>query len=543
MKRQRDERETRPNNTKGVKEKGKRHTVNKRKNVKSEGYAPKHDIDKEEKLNDPNWYFTDKALMDQATQMSFSEIVGAGNPGMADNETPTIMELDVIPSPGVAVSGSNRVTGFNMAMQRFYAQLSAITGRTSTYAPQDVGILLLALGEILSMVSHIRRAFGTVNASSYRNRAVPKALIHAMGFDYDDLVANLSNYVTEFNAIITNAQKIPFPINIAYLAKCNDMYNAVYMDEEVSTAQLYLIRPHSTWVLDETSLPTGSMLDTYPLPVGGAYQTMGAWISTLNTMVTALLTSSSLNVIYADILNMANKEKVPLFTIPYLEMGYVASPVFNEGILEQLHNAVIVYATTSAAKQSTLGITDGTPDNDVQSDPNNNSILYNPYIEITGEEWGWGKIANHPYPDAIVDFFDDNPSVERRCEASRFIVMLDHTKMKNVGTDFAAPLATASDHFILGAFVYSDDSLTPVGNIPTNNAYGTGTGSSIPPVWQLATNFKHSPVLRRRYHNGSSPYNITQNRTVGEVNFFTKITSDRLTRVNSLIAQALYSVR
>lgn len=499
-------------------------------------------------LNDPNWYFSNPELMDQASMMSIDALLGVSD-GPEQTTVPTILSLHMCPSPGISVNG-DITAGINMAAQRMYAQLSSITGRTSAYAPQDIATLLLALGEVLSLISHIRRTFGVVNIYNQRNRAVPKQLVAAMGVDFDDLVANLANYRVLVNTQITRANKIPFPVNIAYLAKCNDMYNNIYMDEESSTAQLYVFRPEMTWVLNETADSKGSKLDTVEITgtVGFQMKPLSTWISVLQSQLDALLNSSTLNVIYADILNMANRENVPLVAIPIIETGYVVAPVYNEGILEQIHNMTVTGELSFTTQTIPTGYT---PSNDVLPTASKNAITYNPMFRAVNTMANNAAIAFKALgaPKILVDFFDDKPSTERRVESTRLITALDYASYDDSSKLLGA--ISLPDHFCTRARIFAAD-WEKYSDRMWQDSYVLGNSSvslGFYGVYLMLTQFKHAPAITFYFPDSlSNPTAWRANydgfpKRMGELNYYTVLSQNKIERINRLIAMSLFELR
>lgn len=226
--------------------------------------------------NDPNWYFLDRNVADQASSFSFDEYLGIYSnfhyqqaKGTVLNKRNIVIDVPAIcaiacnPCPG---DTSQVQTGINVASLKNYSTLSSMNAKTTQYAPQDLTTLTLALGEVVSVLEHMRRAFGVAFLMNQRNRAVPRKLLEMMGFEPEDFLTNLAGHRLAFNSLITAFNKIPFVDNVSYTFKCADMYQKVYADSDSTMAQIVFMRPYSTWTLDETASDQGSVLATTPLP-------------------------------------------------------------------------------------------------------------------------------------------------------------------------------------------------------------------------------------------------------------------------------------
>lgn len=156
-------------------------------------------LDSTNRDNDPNWYFLNSDVARQVAAISFDQYLGVTStvPGSyvdaSDNDqeidyklnVPSILVLGINPSPGIADTSTE---GINLAMLKLYSTLSSQNAKTTAYAPQDLAILMLQLGEVISIMEHMRRAFGIAFTYSHRNRTLPKQILSAMGFDPDDFL-------------------------------------------------------------------------------------------------------------------------------------------------------------------------------------------------------------------------------------------------------------------------------------------------------------------------------------------------------------------
>lgn len=279
----------------------------------------------ENRDNNPNWYFTDAKLADQVSQLSFQQLAGFPLEIFGKEfDVPNIVRILFNPCPGVTPakdfnnSAFNRTSGLNLAGFRIFSKLSAYTGRIATYGPQDISTMLLAMGEVISCVEFLRRAFGIAFTINMRNRDYPRTILDfGMLIDSDDLFKYFSDYRTRFNSLITMINQLPIPKNIAYFDKCASMYEHVYLDAPSSMAQSLITVPFTTWVLDETSYSGGTVLKTTAWAADAAQnmyytiaapRTMGDYLDIVDLMVGNLLNSSNLQVVYTDLLNLAVKQ-------------------------------------------------------------------------------------------------------------------------------------------------------------------------------------------------------------------------------------------
>lgn len=266
-------------NGKNAKGRGKaRYTRKPSKRNNSNANSDSANLDATNRDNDPNWYYLNAEIANQASSFSFDQFLGVNTPlnaltksGVSSSHQvplPSIMTIELNPCPGNTLSIQ---TGINMAALKMYTVLSSNNAKTTNYAPQDLTMLMLSLGEVISVMEHIRRTFGVAFTYNQRNRSMPKLLIQSMGFTPDDFLGNMAQHRLQFNSWVTAINKIPFLSNIAYFYKCADLYQKVYTDSESAMAQLYVFKPYSTWILNETYDDNGSGLETKLLPAKGKW--------------------------------------------------------------------------------------------------------------------------------------------------------------------------------------------------------------------------------------------------------------------------------
>lgn len=497
-------------------------------------------LDSTDRDNDPNWYFTNPDIARQVSSISFSQYLGVDTKVRAyvnnDDGTsqtlklnvPSIMVLNANPSPGISVSSA---TGTSLAMRKLYSLLSSQNAKTTAYAPQDLGMLMLQLGEVISVMEHIRRAFGVAFTYSQRNRTLPRELLSAMGFNPDDFLANLANHRIEFNTFVTSINRIPFLSNVSYYYKCADMYQRVYTDSTSEMAQVILMRPYSTWILDEAYNDKGSGLRTTNLPA--AFATTGNdwvdWVDVLNKMINALFSSATFNYIYSDVLNFANKSGTKLFFLDYLLEGYTVIPEYNENFLLQVHNCTL---TGVPYKPTTGGISDL---NDVTSDVDRNILKYSPMFKVPNS-------AIKCMVPTVVDFNMPDPKTEDIIEATRFVSVMGTSTFHDTDTNKTRLryAVTLPDHYIVELVVHANG----VNVSGTTLQCSTGTTAKDRKWFRDFTSrlsvFDWAPVVYG--FDAEDTTNLTL-YTYGDLNYYVDLGPSWFDKVNDLTYLALFELR
>lgn len=508
----------------------KRTTRNKRydrKTGKDKTYRDQNQeiLDSTGRDNDPNWYFLDRNIADQASSFSFDQFLGLKFPIKHFNTygleitsymyTPTIMSYQVAPAPGDTKSIQ---TGINIAGLKMYSQLSSQNAKTTNYAPQDLTMLILAMGELVSIIEHMRRAFGVAFTYNQRNRSMPVRLLEHMGFGGEDFLDSLADKRLAFNSVISSFNRIPFLDNIAYIFKCADMYQGVYTDSTSTMAQVHFMRPGLTWILDETGSEEGSVLKTIDV---SEYNTYEQWLTLARNMITALLSSSTLNYIYSDVLNYSSKFGAKLLYLDYLMETYVVVPTYNRNFNMQMHNATLV------GKPLETPGADFTNFNDVMPDVDTNRIVYNPEFSAATVQ------------TPVINLDVDSASVVDRIEFTRYTAVIGETVSDTEPKVYNHPALALPDHYIIGLKFdkWADEEVSLTNNHVHIDASTTALALS---NYLRMVQFDWAPML---YLTGIGEYGVQSNMVYGDLNYYTTLPKEWFQRVNDLTFQALFALR
>lgn len=508
-------------------------------NRRSEGLIPMKNGDR-----NPNWYFTDKAMAEQVTQLSFQNL--AGYPITVDGkqfDVPNVVTIFMNPSPGVIKSADygstliNKTNGVNLSGFRTFSELAAYTGRSAIYGPQDISTMILGLGEIISIMEVIRRAFGVAFTMNMRNRSYPRTILEAMRIDPDDLFTNFSDYRTRYNTLITMFNQIPIPADVAYFDKCLRIYQELYLDSDSAMAQTLIPMPWSTWVLDEQSYSGGTILATEPVccqtnktSVLSTIQPLSYFLNIADKMIGAMLNSSTLNVVYTDLLNLASKKNVTFLKLDYLAEGYCVVPRFSQEFMLQMHNSTLVGPPACGVLLTNPHVT---PFNDVYPNANTNTLYYNPGF------WPFAEKFPRTGREVIVDMLTDSPDLVDRIEVLRYTSIAASNEFVHNVVRYVCD-ATTPDHYVVGVHFW-----TPSLELNPSDFYNmTNIEES---VWKrlssLVSNIDWAPRFYEVHLDAAGPNSYYTGNYTGDVNFYTVVSEEWLRKVNQFIALDLYRLR
>lgn len=484
--------------------------------------------------NTAEMYFSDLSLADQTTRFSFNQFLG-------DRETldvfgsyppSTVLSLAINPSPGLTTGEDD--AGINIAGRRTYTKLSAGNAKTTNYAPQDVTTLLLAVGEIISMIEVAKRAFRVVYTYDVRNKSIPRGIIRAMGFDPEMLDdGKVGPLRIDLNVAINSFNQIPIMKNVSYLRKCAEVYANYYSDSESRMSQYYVFTPYSTWVLDETGSPQGSILKTTPVLLGtsAGMQKMSDFIATIKQMIRAITDSSTFGFIYADILRLVPDGEQ--YKVSLLMENEVLLPVYDPMKLLQIHNST----STGVPFGKAHNAGSMTTENDVYPSVDNNSIEYLP--SFAGGDKMWFPQTG---TEVIVDFPHSmgDPDVDQRVDITRYQSIIDINEDNSTNLKWS----TLPDHYVVAYYTFFNGEFrrsfgSRIVHLPPEP--NTKTSVILEVVADLQK-FDYHPFIRCEYTNTTDPSETTS-VVFGDIDFFTTVDVAYLSRINDLCYQGLMEFR
>jgi hypothetical protein len=388
--------------------------------------------------NNPLYFIPSEqaGLLESLTGFSFPQVMGEsrkitsskyGVGGQIDIQLPTASRIRVSPTIGpIPAEGGAALNAapINVAGTSTFVALSSFNNKQTLYAPQDVQLLVLSVGQLYAIEEFIRRAFKFSFIINSNNLAVPRTYYTAMGIDFDDYRQNLANYRDQFNVLITKINSIRFMYNIPYLKKCYEIYQGSYKDSLTNLYGMHFVVPATTWQLNDIKNEQGGGLDTVQVVPANGVRLLSEYLTILENMISAVRTSSTFNVIYSDILALYERAGFETLEIPLFFPGEQTIEEYNPMFNIMLRHATITGSNAAEpdpeapAKYQTTG-------NDVVSDPDNNALYM---------QYAFKQNTDYLAYDRIVNFFETNsPDAATRFEMTRWMVIGNALKSETSG--------------------------------------------------------------------------------------------------------------
>lgn len=311
------------------------------------------------KANDPMWYAQNPSLLRDAASFPYGWPVGnrltldAG--AIIDaGSIPGVMAFYVSPAIGQATTENSPV---NMAMRNVYAYVRHANSGHTNYDAPDLMLYLLAMDSVYSYHSFLKRVYGLARAYTPINRYYPKAVLTAMGVDYEDVMSHLAQLRYGINALQAKFSAMRIPNSMSYMARHMWMYTNIYQDGDTDKCQTYFYTPHAffQFAYDEDGAGKLHYLPFMTGNSGSNLKTVDDLIDFGNSLINPILASEDMGIMSGDILKAFGDGN--LVTLTPVDTNYLVLPEYNTEVLSQMENlSMIGYPTSESADITQAGV-------------------------------------------------------------------------------------------------------------------------------------------------------------------------------------------
>lgn len=474
--------------------------------------------------NDIGWWDKFKELYDPATKANFDKITGAAvqnltgpqpNTSVTVNNTgdaiPGIMRINYIPVIGVASDANDPV---NQLFNTMYADIASKTSGALQLQQADLAMFVTSMSSIVTSIGVIRRAFEYYNVWMAKNYYYPYGLLDSMWMNVDDIKVNYNSYLSQFNALLVNFNHLGVPNFVDVFARHYALAHNVWIDEANSNAQLELFFPVGGYVYDDTS-ETGGMLKYTDSP----YRGMVGCLQFLNRQLEAWRNSSDLPTITGAILRAY--PDADLLTFPLMQGGEVAIPTTDTAIGWQINNLVTMSPDITSL--------------DVTQDPVHNLVLFKPKWSTTPDNCVMASLLNGD--GIILNSYDETTDAKFFMESTRLVPTVSTTandfNYRSCGVELVVS-------FTIYTFSYEGGSRTTASYTYHSASVVSGTVDE-GRQFSLLTKFRNHP--RVYLYDTVSPTEYTVSGFVGDINVYTRLTTEQRIGLDRAALYSAYMVR
>lgn len=441
--------------------------------------------------NDPSYYTLNSDMIAAAANISYAWPIGQplgvhwydNFPVIPSNDylpdsVPGIMSMAVVTTPGKSVDARSPL---NKAAMRLITNIRHTRSGTASYAPADLVQYLLMVDTLYQMYAVSCRLYGTLSLVSQRNYYLPKALVQAQGFDFDDMRANHANLRYFIYDLAEDISRWAVPNDISFFLRHIELFSNVYMDANDPKAQMYLYVPDQFLIQDSNDQGAtllgnlGSLMDASDA-TGLTYQ---YWVQAIQSRTAAMHLMPHIGQISTDILNYYSDSRV--MHVPAMPENYALQFMFNDAVLYQFRNATL---------NSRLS-------NDYNVTQSGDLVIYNP--EFKNNEPLRELASYAPLSARVLSAMSRDPDALETMEITRLTNTADAASVvrgtaitdpiKYKLTSFGTEIATR-----LKVWFYNQS-----GVLVGEKVYGTASDENLqrraPIVAGLVSQFKHHPGI------------------------------------------------
>ena len=314
------------------------------------------------KDNDPAWYALNPQLLKDAASFPYAWPLGnklsVGKHGWNINEgsLPGIMVMNWVPTIGYSSDGTSPV---NVASINTYTKVRHDNSGHANYDHADYMMYLLAMDSVYAFHSWMRRVYGCMLTYSNTNRYYPRAIVKAMGVDFDDLQGNLADFRQYINTYAIKASALAVPAKMSFMTKHYWMSEGLYYDSQQDKPQTYLFNPLGFYqfTLSAGETPHGTLQFKQMFGIGdpenasllgpicagcmaGKPWKLADFIAYGDGLLAPIISDEDFGIMSGDTLKSFGIGGC--YTLPVTEETYTVIPSYSSEVLDQIQNATFI---------------------------------------------------------------------------------------------------------------------------------------------------------------------------------------------------------
>lgn len=310
------------------------------------------------KPNDWRWYAQNPQLVSDYASFPFGAPLGNllqyGDRLYDSTSVPGVCAIHFCPAVGLA---TNENSPINVAMRRLYSFVRHANSGASNYDAPDLMLYMLCVDSALMYHEYLKRAYGVLQDYTAFNRYYPKALITAMGINFDDITANIASFRGYINQYAIKLSQLWIPNSMSYMARHAWMCQGLYTDGTSEKAQTYMYVPDYFLQFTLTEgVGSAVAIEGPARTAGGA--TFKSLMDFGNSLLNPMISNEDFGIMSGDILKAFGSSGIvrPLA----ITDQYQVLPVYDQEVLSQMENATLLTLAPGGANQPILTVTQST---------------------------------------------------------------------------------------------------------------------------------------------------------------------------------------
>lgn len=299
--------------------------------------------------NDASWYMRYPELAKDASKLPFTTPLGkypyvstngilpAGKfkTGAEAFGIPGIMAINWFPTIGQSDDPNSPV---NIVSREIYSFVRHANSGHSNYDAPDLMMYILSMDSLYSFYAAMVRVYGVMMLYNGMNRYMPKRLVEALGFDFDNISANLAQFRWLINQVAYKLTALYVPLGMSYFERHIWLNSGLYVDSSSIKAQTYVFKQNAYYIYSATAATNyAAKLNYTEVP---NKLTLSKCQDFVNSMLDPILSDEDMNIISGDMLRAFGADN--LFTVAPIADDYVVVPSYSQEVLSQIQNLTIM---------------------------------------------------------------------------------------------------------------------------------------------------------------------------------------------------------
>nr|QDY92345.1 capsid protein [Grey teal picobirnavirus Z] len=420
---------------------------------------------------------------------------------------PGIMAFDVIPTYGWSRDWNSAL---NVAARKIYTFVRHVNSGKTNYDAANLMMYLLMMDNAFMFHMTLVRVYGFMQTIMLRNRYLPKTLIRSLGFDYEDLARNMSDFRAYINMFAVRLNSMAVPNAMPIYQRHAAMFSSVYADSDSDKCQLYVYRPAIRWFFSKDEQKYGLFGErvNYSDPPLSTFRIKEIGDRIINSLVQ----EEDWNIMSGDILHAYGAEN--LVKLGLIDDNLMLVPEFNREKLLEIHNTTVMLpCSIDAAGSANFSIYE----NREVDDPNAGALIADYNLFLTGHDDN--SVAS---VDRVIDMMDFEPSPANVMLATRMAAIASIDEEAGNGN-----LDCMGSEIVCMATVYQG---TATDGTPMRGSTG------VPSMWYF---FDWAPIwYYTREHEGGK-FSVT---FAGSITNASVVSKQSLTNMHSVALLRLFGV-
>lgn len=255
---------------------------------------------------------------------------------------------------GIGITGSESFTdkqasndACNVASKNIYSFVRHANSGSANYEAPDLMMTILAADSIFAGIADAIRAYGLYRTYEQQNSMLPGPLLKALGWNYDDIMANGAQFAYQINRIIAKASVLWVPGNLDIVTRHYWMNTNVYSDASNVKGELYAFKMNRLWKFSPKTSDKGTSLESISYHYLTDELTISGWAALMDECLDALILDEDAGIMFGDLRKAYGPEG--LHSLSEMDPNYSITPVYNEEVLMQIANSTAVPAISPAS--------------------------------------------------------------------------------------------------------------------------------------------------------------------------------------------------